>query len=161
MVAVVECAVTTAGGRGYRSRPAGFGRSLEYGLQYAARLQVVGGDAHLCGEDEDDDGAGEGEGEADDLPGNHGTSDDGGGMIRVVGPADGLPGASASRRRSPPNRRFFSRPLSYNSPSPHLPRPLLQNPPPLPPFLSPAIAPNKRTPATYHPRNYMQTTRTA
>jgi hypothetical protein len=35
-------------GRQYASRPASFGMSFEYGLQYEALLQIVEGDEHLC-----------------------------------------------------------------------------------------------------------------
>lgn len=112
-VRVAECTVTTLGTpdndsdaarrRQYRSRPAGFGMEFEYGAQYAARLQVIEGDAHLCGgggssNDAVNDGGtrDEEEGEEDYNRGNETTIDD---EIHVVKPADGLPGASHCRVR--------------------------------------------------------------
>jgi hypothetical protein len=75
---------------------------FEYGAQYAARLQVIGGDAHLCGgggssNDAVNDGGthdDEEGGEDYNQGGNETTIDD---EIHVVKPADGVPGASHCR----------------------------------------------------------------
>jgi hypothetical protein len=64
------------GGHQYRSRPAGFGRRFAYGMRYAARLQYVSDDVHLCG----NDGSG------------GGGNTNGTGMIHVVPSEDGMPG---------------------------------------------------------------------
>jgi hypothetical protein len=161
MPRAAECTVTTVGRPGggddaspsstamvrreYRSRPAGFGREFEYGVAYAARLQVAGGDPHLCGNATDEgewewewEGEGEGGGEGDERGGRGRTEyhlgnvetpgDDGGGdWIRVVKPADGLPGESFSVARHPPaiHRRFPHSIVSH----PSSPRTIATTPP--------------------------------
>ena len=40
---------TTTGQQQYRTRPAGFGATFDYGEVYPAHLQVISNDVHLCG----------------------------------------------------------------------------------------------------------------